>query len=454
MPDGHAAATEMTWGQKSMLRQLLRDRPPHHFNLVSNFIVPNDLPDIRLAKLVGALVESHAVLRTRFNWSEDATIGTQSLLPASTIDIHRRTISASDAEAAFDPQAEAAFDFSTEIPVRASVIETPAERILRLVFSHIAVDGWGLGILSAQIRTLLIGDRPDPPLVRPVEPAELVARERSEGMQAQSRGAMTHWVECLSRLDSLGPGYRDRLYEGCQAPRMSYRVTSSEVYSHVSKVASRYRITRAAVFLGVLSMAIGLIRQVRHVPYLFEASNRISRDTHAYAGAMSQPTPCIITLARTWDEHFRQCFNALLRGARYGYYDPYHLNQLTRPGDPAPELRFGNHFNYMLAGSAAAEKGEPGARVLRNGIESREWRKPGRYETGVGIGEAAECSTINLILDPTVYDDVDGVAILDGIRTFLRLLAAGDEAPALNSPFFVRPAERGECAEPSGSPPP
>jgi hypothetical protein len=429
MSEGHDAATEMTWGQKSMLRQLVRDRPPHHFNLVSHFAIPNELPDMRLDKLIGALVESHAVLRTRFDWSEDATTGTQSLLPNSAIDIHRRIIFTSNAEATFDPQAEAAFDFSTEIPIRAYVIETSTERMLRLVFSHIAVDGWGLGLLIAQVRMLLIGGRPDPSLVRPVEPTELAARERSEGMQAQSREAMAHWAKCLSRLDALGPGYKDRLYEGRQATRVSYRVTSTEVHSHVSKVAARYRITRPAVFLGVLSMAIGLMRQIRHVPYLFETANRISRDTHAYAGTMSQPTPCIITLARTWDEHFRQCFNILLRGVRYGYYDPYHLNQLVPPGDPAPELRFGNHFNYVVTRSEAARKGEPGARVLWSGVEFGEWRKPGRYETGVGIEESAEYTAINLILDPTVYNNVDGVAILDSIRTFLRLLAAGDEAP-------------------------
>ena len=429
MPERHTATTEMTWGQKAMLRQLVRDRPPHHFNLVSNFTIPNELPDIRLDKIVEALVKSHAVLHTRFNWSEDATAGTQSLLPDSTIDIHRRTTSMSDVEAAFDPQAEAAFDFSTEIPVRAYVIETSTERILRLVFSHIAVDGWGVGLISAQVRTLLTGGRPGPPLVRPVEPAELAARERSEGMQARSRGAMTHWAECLSRLDALGPGYRDRLYEGRQAPRMSYQVTSTEVYSHVSKVAARYRITRAAVFLGVLSRAIGLMRQVRHVPYLFETANRTSRDTRAYAGTMSQSTPCIITLAPTWDEHFHQCSKALLRGVRCGYYDPYHLKHLTPPGDPAPELRFGNHFNYMFIRRAAAKMREPGARVPWSGVEFGEWRRPGRYETGVGIGEITECSAINLILDPAVYDNIDGVAILDAIRTFLRLLAAGDETP-------------------------
>jgi hypothetical protein len=432
MSERHAAVTEMTWGQKSMLRQLVRDRPPHHFNLVSNFTISNKLPDARLDKVVGALLESHTVLRTRFNWTEDATTGTQSLLPDSTIDIHRRAISTSDAEAAFDPQAEAAFDFSREIPVRAYVIETPTGRILRLVFSHIAVDGWGHALLSAQVRMLLIDGHPDPPLVRPVDPAELAARERSEGMQARSREAMAHWAKSLSRLDALGPGYSDRLYEGRQAPRMSYRLTSTEVYSHVSKVAARYQITRPVVFIGVLSMIIGLMRQVRHVPYLFETANRVSRDTHAYVGAMSQPTPCIITLAQAWDEHFRQCFIALLRGVRYGYYDPYHLKQLTLPGDPAPELRFGNHFNYVLTRNAAARRGKPGARVLWSDVAFGEWRKPGRYETGVGIEESAGCSAINLILDPTVYDNVDGLAILDAVRTFLRLLAAGDEAPALN----------------------
>jgi len=414
-----------------MLRQLIRDRPPHHFNLVANFTVPDELPDMRLAELVGVLVESHAVLRTHFDWAEDATAGTQSLSSDSAVGIHRRSMSASDAEAAFDPQAEAAFELSTEIPVRAYVVETAAERILRLVFSHIAVDGWGLGLLSTQVRTLLAGGRPDPPLVRPVEPAELAGREGSAGMQARSRAAMTHWAECLSRLDALGPEYKDRLYEACQAPRMSYRVTSTEVYSHVTKVAARYQISRAAVFLGILSMAIGLKRQLRHVPYLFETANRVSRDTHAYAGTMSQPTPCVITLARTWAEHFRQCSGALLRGVRYGYYDPYHLEQLTPPGDPAPELRFGNHFNYMFIRSAIAKRIEPGAGVLWSGVEVGEWRRPGRYEAGVGIGENSECSGLNLILDPAVYDKVDGVAILDAVRTFLRLLAAGDDAPAL-----------------------
>jgi hypothetical protein len=434
MPEECAAVADMTWGQKSMLRQLTRDQPPHHFNLVRRFAIPDAVPDARLDRIVGTLLESHAVLRTRFHWPEDATAGTQHLVPDAAVAIHRRAISTPDVEAAFDPQAEAPFDLSTELPVRAQLIETPAERVLRLVFSHIAVDGWGLGLLATQVRALIAGDRPQSPLVRPVEPAELAARERSEDMRARSGKAMAQWTDCLSRLAALGPGYRDRLYEGRREPRMSYRVTSTEVYAHVSEVAARYRVTRTAVFLGVLSMAIGLIRQVRHVPYLLESVNRTSRDTHAYAGAMCQPTPCIITLGGTWDEHFRQCFNALLRGARSGYYDPYHLQQLTPAGDPAPELHFGNHFNYILIKNAAARLA---GRSPWSGVEFGDWRKPGRYETGVGIGEIADCSSINLILDPAVYSDADGVAILEAIRTFLRLLAAGGEAPAANSRYFA-----------------
>jgi hypothetical protein len=177
------------------------------------------------------------------------------------------------------------------------------------------------------------------------------------------------------------------------------------------------------------------MRQVRHVPYLFETANRIPRDTHAYVGAMSQPAPCIITLSQTWDEHFRQCFNALFRGVQHGYYDPYHLKQLALPGDPAPELYFGNHFNYTFRRNVNAMKGESATRVLWSGVEFEEWRKPGRYETGVGIEENPECTAINLILDPAIFDNVDGVAILDTIRTFLYLLAAGGEAPTLSSRF-------------------
>jgi hypothetical protein len=168
------------------------------------------------------------------------------------------------------------------------------------------------------------------------------------------------------------------------------------------------------------------------MPYIFETANRIPPDTLAYIGSMSQPVPCIITLAPTWGEHFRQCFDTLLRGVRRGYYDPYHLNQLVPQGAPAPELRFGNHFNYMPTGPARNEAGPgPDARPRWSGVEFRDRERSGRYETGVGVEERAECSTINLILDPTVFSNADGVAILESIRAFLTHLAAGgdDSAP-------------------------
>ena len=226
-----------------MLRQLIRDRPPHHFNVVSSIAIPNDLSDARLRKIIASVIEEHAVLRTRFHWSEDATVGTQSLVHAYTLPLDLQAVSGAEdeVEAESDPRVEAAFDFSTDLPIRAYVIERPTGRMLRLVFSHLAIDGWGLGLLARQIHMLLAGARPPPPRVRPVEPHELSAREGSAGLQARSHRAMTYWTECLSRFDALGPRYNDRLYEGCQERRVSYRVTSTEVYSRVSEIVARYR---------------------------------------------------------------------------------------------------------------------------------------------------------------------------------------------------------------------
>jgi hypothetical protein len=426
-PDGDAPP--MTWGQKSMLRQLIRDKPPHHFNLVSSFAIPDGLPDARLHGIIETIVEANPVLRTRFHWTEDATAGTQTLVDPSSVVMDHQVVS--DVGIEFDPWVAAPFDFRVENPLRAYVVESHAGRTLRLVISHLAADGWGLGLLTGQVHTLLAGGRPGPPRVRPVEPVELAAREQSAAFQARSRRAAEYWSECLSRLDALGPGYNDRLYDRGRDPRVRYRVSSTEMYAHASKVAARYRISRTAVFFGMLSMAVGRLRQVSHMLYISESANRIPPDTQAYVGSMSQPMCFVLELAPTWGEHFQQCSNDLLRGVRHGYFDPSHLHQLVPQGDPAPELRFGNHFNYMP--SSTQERGRGAAASPRwSGIECKETERPGRYDVGSGVEERDECTTVNVILDPKVFSEADGFTILETIRDALRHLAAGGDDSTLD----------------------
>ena len=97
---------EMTWGQKSMLRQLIRDRPPHHFNAVSSFAIPDDLSDAGLRKIIASVIESHTVLRTRFHWSEDAAAGTQSLVRAYALPLDPQPVSGAEAEIEVEVEVE------------------------------------------------------------------------------------------------------------------------------------------------------------------------------------------------------------------------------------------------------------------------------------------------------------------------------------------------------------
>ncbi|MDG4861850.1 amino acid adenylation domain-containing protein, partial [Streptomyces sp. T-3] len=166
-----------------------------------------DATALRLA--LTDVVDRHESLRTVFEAGEGQPH--QRILPAGTVDLHLAEVTAGErgSDAVLVELAATVFDLSTEVPLRAFLVEESADsHVLLLVMHHIASDGWSNGPLMRDLATAYTaraeGGVPDwAPL--PVQYADYALWQRELlGSQddPDSVGAtqLAYWAEALADL--------------------------------------------------------------------------------------------------------------------------------------------------------------------------------------------------------------------------------------------------------------
>ncbi|MFE7750951.1 amino acid adenylation domain-containing protein [Streptomyces sp. NPDC057428] len=121
------------------------------------------------AALLGAvrdLAQRHEVLCSRIEERDGqpvTVVGSAADLPVSTGDVRPEQL-----EAALAQECDRPFDLRQRPPMRAALFRTPDDSVLALTFHHVAIDGWSLGLVRAELPALYsarlgLGEIPPPP---------------------------------------------------------------------------------------------------------------------------------------------------------------------------------------------------------------------------------------------------------------------------------------------------
>ncbi|GAA2586100.1 hypothetical protein GCM10010399_15160 [Dactylosporangium fulvum] len=166
----------------------------------------------RLAEALRRVVARHEALRTRFPARDD---GIPTLVidqdPAVDLDVVDAA-DEDDARAAVEALHARGFDLAAEQPLRAALIRlAPDDAILAMTVHHIAVDGWSVPLLLAELMTAYDGS--DLPPV-PIQYGDYAAWQRD-----QPAADVAHWAQHLDGVEPLAlptdrPRPAEQTYDG------------------------------------------------------------------------------------------------------------------------------------------------------------------------------------------------------------------------------------------------
>jgi len=159
-----------------------------------------DVDAVRLHAAWQAVVDRHAVLRTRYAHADGSFTAHVEPVGTATAWEHRVLAAAADVDAAVAACRAHAFDVH-EVPVRATLLQGPAGRwALVLAFHHLVVDDWSVATLLADLSAAYRGE-PLPALPAVQQHASAVVAEAAALADAERLAAgRTAWRDRLAGL--------------------------------------------------------------------------------------------------------------------------------------------------------------------------------------------------------------------------------------------------------------
>ncbi|RJO75210.1 non-ribosomal peptide synthetase [Nocardia panacis] len=220
-----------------------------------------------MSAAIADLVARHEILRTVY--PEDAAGPRQIVLPAAEIDVPlpRSAVDRAGIEARIAATAARGFDLTTELPWRAELLRVgEAEHILVLVVHHIAIDGWSLAPLAADLVAAYdarrCGRAPNPtPL--PVQYADyslwqrdsLGAESDPASLAAQQLGYWTERLRGLPQCLAL-PTDRPRPAVATQRGDSVFATIDAELHVRLVEVARTHDVTVFMVLHAALAILL------------------------------------------------------------------------------------------------------------------------------------------------------------------------------------------------------
>ncbi|MFE9427311.1 amino acid adenylation domain-containing protein [Kitasatospora sp. NPDC006697] len=214
-----------------------------------------------LARALTAVAARHEVLRTRY--LEQDGVPRAEVAPPAAVPLERLTVPGDPdplhrlvAERVAEP-----FDLAAGAPLRAALLAVgPAEHVLCLVLHHIAVDGWSMQLVGAEVAALyraFTEGKPDPLPPLAMTHREHVAEQRGAAGRAAGERALAHWTAALAGVPDLELP--------TDAPRAAVRETagglaraelSAELMAAVDRLARSHRATAFMVLLAAYQVLL------------------------------------------------------------------------------------------------------------------------------------------------------------------------------------------------------
>ncbi|MFI2608470.1 condensation domain-containing protein [Kitasatospora sp. NPDC018619] len=272
---------------------------PAVWNILQRITLRGPLDPERLAGALTALTERHESLRTRFVETElgglqQVVPNTPSSVPVD--DLRGLAPAARDAAlaAALDAEVGRPFDLAAPPLLRARLLR-PAERewVLLLTIHHIAVDGWSLATLLADLGALYRGG----PL--PEEAGRMTDHacwERTVVNRASVAAAVDHWAGVLSGaplsvdLPTDRPRPERRSGRGETA---AFRIPAA-VAREVGRYAAAHSTTASAVLVAALARLLGTLGGAPRTLVLLSNANRRRPADERVVGLLTSSMPILV----------------------------------------------------------------------------------------------------------------------------------------------------------------
>ncbi|WP_245881588.1 condensation domain-containing protein, partial [Streptomyces milbemycinicus] len=200
-----AVRAPLTWGQQVIYRALQSRAQRAHYDYNQRMSLP--VPEGRsLREVIDAvrdLVTAHESLRTVYRDGTADSAPYQEAQGEGRLTV--RVLHGDDPAAALDALAVTDFDLSREWGIRVAVLTGPGgePRRVALYVSHVAVDGWAMGLVVRRLKALLadaaaVRAEAAPGQAVP-QPADLAQTERSEIGRTADRRADAYQRSLLRR---------------------------------------------------------------------------------------------------------------------------------------------------------------------------------------------------------------------------------------------------------------
>jgi hypothetical protein len=315
------------WGQLAIW-DVLRWLPPHDtsLNMLGCCDVPADLTTGQVLEALGALVERHDVLRSRFRDGPDGPV--QQVTAEGDLVVEIREAGAAPVEDCVDRYGEELrarpFDDAAGPPLRPLVLTEHGRPVLVLLaVSHMAVDGWSLQIVTGDLTALLAGEPLPPPGQQPLERARYEAGEQAALREKQ---ALAYWAEHIERL----PARMIARVRGERAPDFTWAGIGSPALARAAEsVSLRCGTEPGVVLLGATALLLSAYTGEPDAALRTIVSTRFLPASRRLVAAFNQNA--LFHIGRS-DETFpgfvSRCRKAALLAYRHSEYDPRELEAM------------------------------------------------------------------------------------------------------------------------------
>ncbi|SHM91070.1 condensation domain-containing protein [Actinacidiphila paucisporea] len=432
-----SGSAELTWGQRfawDILESLAPDN--HYISLRLRVHLPPDATCERVLGALHALVRRHEVLRTRFSAGPDGEPRQQcdgeGCLPveiAGTVPGRVRRLAEQDEDRLWREP----FAHGSQWPLKVSVVVAEGRpRQVVFVFSHLAVDAWGLSVLRAEFLELLRNDRAEPALAGRQSRAR-AAFERSRPARKSNDVSLAYWRRMLettpqTAFPNLPQAGETPLFPGLGLQSMALAAAARAV-------AARLRVSPAAAVLAALSTIIGIRTDTDVVPLFLAAGNRFTPEDIVSVGTFYQGAPALVrldtgSLARTVRNAHQASALAYLRGQS----DPRDVARLLETTTSVRGVGLGllSTVNVAYEPGTAGPPSAPAAAELRELTESTvvsdlDGRDKEQLQLYFHVKALRSRAVIELFSDSRLLDAESARKVLAGLEVVLiELFEAGD----------------------------
>ncbi len=352
---GRSATGPLTWGQLAIW-DVIRWLPGNGSSL--NSAARRDVPPgTSLDRLLGTLrtlVERHDSLHTRYHETPDGP--RQEVVGAGEVDVRIREIGAEPVDRVAGRVAESVralpFDTAVDLPLRPVVLtRSSAPVAVLLVVSHLAVDGWSLAVVGADLAALLRAEPLPPPSEQPLARARY---ETTDLARSRERKALAYWREEIEALPArmLGPaGPAD----GPEAELLWSRMESAALACAVRSLSLRTGAEAGTVVLAATAALLAVRTGEREAGLRTLVSTRFRPEDRRLVGAFNQNAIFRIgPREETLAEFVRRARNITLRAFRHTEYDPRKLEPMIagiagRRGVAAGRYCFFNDIRFGVS---------------------------------------------------------------------------------------------------------